>query len=580
MNSFFKMFFASLLAMVIFMVIGFFLFFAVIAGLASREKPKIDNHSVLVLDLSQGFSEKEQSSLPLISDNKPGLNDAVRLIEKAKTDKDIEGIYIQADGNANGFASSHALRDAIEDFRKSKKFVIAYGDMMSQGAYYVASAADRVYVNPAGQFEWKGFAVSMAFLKGMLDKLEIEPQIFYAGKFKSATEPLRATEMTPENKLQTTVWLNELYNQFLQGAAKKSGLDTTQLRLLADSAAIRTPQDAAGRKLIDAVKYDDEVKAELKQKLSLDKDDELSLVSLNTYNESVSLDNSGKDRVAVIYAEGNIVDGDGGSDNIGGERFRKMIRKARMDESVKAIVLRVNSGGGSALASEVIWRELKMAKTDGKPVVVSFGDVAASGGYYIATGADSIFTYPNTITGSIGVFSVVPNMGSFFKSKLGITFDGVKTGRYADAPTVSRPLSEGEKKMMQDGVERTYALFKQRVSEGRKLSPTVVDSIAQGRVWSGAHAVEIGLADRIGGLPEAIRSAAKLAKLGDDYGMKEFPEKGNWLNELFAKKKAEPEAMIRQQIGEDNYRIYREMQRVREITGSVQARLPFEFSIH
>jgi len=580
MNSFFKMFFASLLAMVIFMVIGFFLFFAVIAGLASREKPKIDNHSVLVLDLSQGFSEKEQSSVPFVSDNKPGLSDAVRLIEKAKTDKDIEGIYIEANGNANGFASSHALRDAIEDFRKSKKFVIAYGDMMSQGAYYVASAADRVYVNPAGQFEWKGFAVSMAFLKGMLDKLEIEPQIFYAGKFKSATEPLRATEMTPENKLQTTVWLNELYNQFLQGAAKKSGLDTTQLRVLADSSAIRTPQDAASRKLIDAVKYDDEVKAELKQKLSLDKDDELSLVSLNTYNESVSLDKSGKDRIAVIYAEGTIVDGDGASDNIGGERFRKMIRKARMDESVRAIVLRVNSGGGSALASEVIWRELKMAKADGKPVVVSFGDVAASGGYYIASGADSIFTYPNTITGSIGVFSVVPNMGSFFKSKLGITFDGVKTGRYADAPTVSRPLTEGEKKMMQDGVERTYALFKQRVSEGRKLSASVVDSIAQGRVWSGAHAVEIGLADRIGGLPEAIRSAAKLAKLGDDYGMKEFPEKGNWLNELFEKKKTEPEVAIRQQIGEDNYKIYREMQRVREITGSVQARLPFEFFIH
>ena len=268
----------------------------------------------------------------------------------------------------------------------------------------------------------------------------------------------------------------------------------------------------------------------------------------------------------------------GNSENIGGDNYRKIIRKARLDKSVKAIVLRVNSGGGSALASENIWRELQVAKQDGKPVVVSFGDVAASGGYYISCGADSIFASPNTITGSIGVFGIIPNMQSFFKNKLGITFDEVNTAPYADAGAIYRPLNETEQKLVQASVERTYLQFKQRVSQGRKKDIAYIDSIAQGRVWSGEDALRLGLVDKVGNLQDAIDCAARMAKI-DSYGLKEYPESESWLNELLNRKKEEPAAMIRQQVGEQNYRVYQQLLKVKEMTESVQARMPFEIIV-
>ena len=385
--------------------------------------------------------------------------------------------------------------------------------------------------------------------------------------------------MTPENELQTTVWLNDLYQHFLVQTSRSRGIDTGRLHELANTAAIQTPQDALSYKLIDGVKYDDELRAEIKQKLGIGKNDKLHLVEMDTYHEASNIRKTGKERIAVIYAEGDIIDGEGSTDNIGGERFRKMIRKARLDQSVKAIVLRVNSGGGSALASEIIWRELKMAKADGKPVVVSFGDVAASGGYYIACGADSIFASPNTITGSIGVFSVIPNMGGFFKNKLGITFDGVKTATYADGPTISRPLNAAEQQQMQRQVDRIYLQFKQRVAEGRKKDLNYVDSFAQGRVWSGEDAVAIGLVDRIGHLQDAIASAARMARISE-YGVKEYPESSNWLQELLGTKKPDPAAILKQQLGAEEYKVYQELLRVKEMTSAVQARLPFEYFLH
>ncbi|HWJ89843.1 MAG TPA: signal peptide peptidase SppA [Flavisolibacter sp.] len=582
MRSFFKMFFASLLSLIIFSLLLFFIIIALLSTIASKSKPDIPAKSVLVLDLNQAYHERRQPNpLAALSDEGevPGLNEVVRLINHAKTDNDIAGIYVEANGNANGFASSNELRNALIDFRSSKKFVIAYGDVMTQGAYFVATAADKVYVNPSGQFDWRGYAISFAFVKEMLDRLDVQPQIFYAGKFKSATEMFRTSQMTPENRLQTTVWLNDLYSYFLQQSGKARNIDTATLHNLANTAAIQTPGDALTHGLIDAVKYDDEIKTDLKNRLGLGKSDKLSFVSVNKYAEAVSVRKTGRDRVAVIYAEGNIVDGEGSNDNIGGDRFRQMIRKARLDNSVKAIVLRVNSGGGSALASEIIWRELKMARQDGKPVVVSFGDVAASGGYYISCGADSIFASPNTITGSIGVFGIIPNMGGFFKNKLGITFDGVKTAPYADAGAIYRPMNDAEKQQAQNGVDRIYMQFKQRVAEGRKKDIAYVDSIAQGRVWSGAAALQIGLVDRIGSLQTAISSAARMAKL-NDYGLKEYPENVSWLDNLLDRKKDEPAAMIKAQLGEENYMVFRQLSTIKEMTGSVQARLPFEFYIH
>ncbi len=575
------MFFASFLALIIFCVIAFFVAVGIIAAFAAGSKEEVAEKSVLVLDLSNHFPEHSSPDPMSIIENgeqSPSLYEVIRLIRHAKTDNNVSGIYVVANGSGNEAAANDELRSALLDFRKTKKFVIAQGDAMSQQAYFVASAADKVYVNPAGGFEWAGFSVTLPFLKGTLDKLEIQPQIFYAGKFKSATEIFRVDKMTPENRLQTTAWLNSLYNHFLSQVSSSRGIDTATLHALANGASIQTPQDAVNAKLIDGVKYDDEIKAEIKNRISIGKYDKLNLVSLSKYNDAVSVRKSGSDRIAIIYAEGDIVDGEGSTSNIGGETFRALIRRARLDKSVKAIVLRVNSGGGSALASEVIWRELQVAKQqDKKPVVVSFGDVAASGGYYISCGADSIFAHPNTITGSIGVFGIIPNMQNFWKNKLGVTFDGVETAPYADISTV-KPLDEKEKQVIQSGVERIYNQFKHRVAEGRRKEVSYIDSIAQGRVWSGRDALQIGLVDRLGDLDDAIACAARMAKV-DKFGLKEFPQKESWLKSFVDRKKTEPSAIIKENIGAENYRVFLQMKKIKELTGSIQARMPFEIII-
>lgn len=420
--------------------------------------------------------------------------------------------------------------------------------------------------------------MDILFIKGTLEKLKIEPQIFYAGKFKSATEPLRTTQMTPENKLQSREWLGDLYNFFLVKSSESRKIDTATLHNLANAGAIQTPQDAVTHKLIDATKYDDEVKDEIKKKLGVEKKGKINFISINKYADGADFRQTGRDRIALIYAEGNIVDGAGTKDNIGSDKFVALVRKARLDKAIKAIVFRVNSGGGSALASENIWRELILAKAE-KPVVVSFGDVAASGGYYIAAGADSIFASPNTITGSIGVFGIVPNMQGFFNEKLGITFDGVKTATYADAGAIHRPLNETEKKFVQSAIDRIYLQFKQRVAQGRKMNVGDVDSIAQGRVWSGEDALRLKLVDKIGGLQMAVDCAARMAKVSK-YRLREYPEKGQWLDELLGKASTTPEANIRQQLGEDQFQIYQQMLSVKEMCNIPQARLPFQFFIH
>lgn len=582
MKSFFKIFFASLLALVIFSLIIFFMLMGWITGLASKETPRVAAKSVLVLDLSQNFKEqKVESPLSTISSNDemdiPGLYDVVRLINKAKNDKNISGIYIVANTNPNGFSSSEEIRNALLDFKTSKKFIVAHGDVMSQRAYYIAGVADKLYLNPAGFLEWIGFNVDFIFLKGTLDKLEIQPQIFYAGKFKSATEPFRTDKMTPENKLQTTAWLNDLYNHFLMKVSADRKIDTATLHQLANEGKIQTAQDALDNKLVDALKYDDQAKDDLKTRLGLGKYDKMNFVSINKYAKTGGFRRTGSERIALIYAEGDIVDGKGDQGMIGGEDYMKLIRRARLDKTIKAIVFRVNSGGGSALASENIWRELSLAKQE-KPVVVSFGDVAASGGYYISCTADSIFAEPNTITGSIGVLGIIPNMEAFFKNKLGVTFDGVKTGEYADAG-VLRPLSENEKKMFQHSIDIVYEQFKKRVADGRKKDVAYVDSIAQGRVWSGDDAIGIGLVDRFGGLQDAVNCAARMAKVSD-YRLREFPETQNILERIFGSSSDNNSAKLKAQIGEENFKIFQELLRTRQITNIPQARLPFQFFIH
>jgi len=582
MRNFFKIFFACLLALVIFTILAFFFFVAALGGLTSKDKPMVASHSVLVLDLSQHFAEQVQRDLFnfVSSEDRdvPGLYDMVRLIRSAKTDKNISGIYILANGNGNSYAASEELRNALADFKTSNKFILAHGDIMSQSAYGVANIADKIYVSPMGFLEWSGYSVEYLFLKGTLEKLDIEPQIFYAGKFKSATEPLRTDKMTEANKLQTTVWLNDLYSDLLLKTAAVRNMDTATLHQLANEGKIQTAKDAADNKLVDGVRYDDEVKDEIKAKLGIDKYEKINFITVSTYLASGAIQSVKGEKIALIYAEGDIVDGRSDQGTIGSENYRTLIRKARLDKSIKAIVFRINSGGGSSLASENIWRELSLAKKE-KPVVVSFGDVAASGGYYIGCGADSIFALPTTITGSIGVFGIIPNMEGFFKNKAGITFDGVKTGQYADAGAFYRPLNDNEKKMMQASVDLIYAQFKQRVAEGRKRDTAYIDSIAQGRVWTGKRAIELGLVDRFGGLQDAVQCAARMAGL-KEYKVSEFPEPRNLMDEILGKKDPMNYAgKMKQEIGEDNYAIYQELKRVKEMSNGVQARLPFRFVI-
>lgn len=583
MRNFFKIFFASLLALIIFSLIGVLILVGMISSAASPNKPDIENNAVLVLDLTKQYKEqKDESVLGAFTSNSdndvPGLYDVVRMIDYAKTDNSVKGIYIKCDDNANGFAASEELRNALTDFKKSRKFIIAYGDVMSQKAYYVTTAADKVYCNPKGLVDWRGMASTLFFIKGTLERLEIQPQIFYAGKFKSATEPLREYQMTEANRLQTSVYLNDMYSRMLTAVSEKTKVDTASLHNLANQGAIKTAYDALNYKLIDGVKYDDEVKSEIIGKLGIKDTAKINYVSLGKYAKAADFKKSGGDRIALIYAEGEIKDGKGEDGEIGSDDYRNLIRKVRMDKNIKAIVFRVNSPGGSALASEEIWREITLAKK-AKPVVVSFGDVAASGGYYISCNADSIFAQPNTITGSIGVFGIIPNMKNFFNKKLGITFDAVKTGPFADMLGVNRPLNDAEKMFIQNSIDTIYGAFKGRVSEGRKLSLANVDSIAQGRVWTGQRALQIHLVDRLGNINDAINCAMRMAKL-KDYTLKEYPEKKSFFEKIFNDYKNDVKTKtIKEEIGEEQYAIFKQLKSIRKMVAIPQARLPFEIDI-
>jgi protease-4 len=577
------MFFAALLAIIVFCGVILIFFSVLIGGIVSMDVAAIEPRSVLFIDLNKNYQDKKLLNPLLeltgnVEDELPTLYELVRMVRKAKTDSSVKGIYLKAEMNRNGYASSEELRNALIDFKNSGKFVLAYGDYMTQQAYHVANMADRVYINPKGMFDWTGFAVEYVYFKNLLNRLEIEPQIFYDGKFKSATEPFREEKMTAENRVQTTVWLGDVYERFLSNTAYSRGLDSAVLRRYADIYAIQHVKDAVTYKLIDGVRYDDEVKQEIKKKLKIGKDDKINFVTPGTYMHTRSLREYGKDKVAIIYAEGEIVDGKGEEGQVGSDTYRNLIRKIRYNDNIKAIVLRVNSPGGSSLASEVIWRELMLARKEGKPVVVSMGDVAASGGYYISCMADSIFAQPNTITGSIGVFAMIPNMESFFKNKLGVTFDRVKTGAYADAISISKPLNYRERQIIQNQVDNIYSDFKQRVADGRKMDTAYVDSIAQGRVWTGVRASKIGLVDKVGGLDEAIRSAAKLAKM-KEYNVSEYPEPKSLFDDLFGPYMNNASASVMEkELGAENVKLFKQVKRLKESFGIIQARLPFEWN--
>lgn len=538
MKQFFKYVLATFVGLLVFWIIGMVIFGGFIAGSISssmkKDQVEIAANSILHLKLNMPVNDRPYhdedffgSFIPVDVSGNLGLKPVVEAIEKAKTDKEIRGIYLDLNALPSGFANLSSLQDALRDFKTTDKFIVANSRIMTQKAYALASVADEIYLHPEGYFDFKGLSAQITFIKGTLDKLGIEPLIFYAGKFKSATEPLRRTNMSEANKLQTKEFIEDIYGNYIASISENRGIPVETLRDIADNMKVRSTEDAVELNLVDGLKYDDEITHILKSKIGLSEDDELELVSLQDYSKSRGIDATGKfgrdNRIALVYAEGAIVMGDSETpDQIHGDEYLKMLQKIRKNDKIKALVLRINSPGGSAFASDLIWREIELIK-EKMPVVVSMGNYAASGGYYIACNADKIYAQENTITGSIGVFAVLLNMRKTLENKLGITTDGVSTGKFSDFPNLAKEWSAEEKAIVQAQVDEIYNDFVEKVAEGRDLHFEQVNEIAQGRVWSGEDALEIGLVDEIGTLDDAIAYAVSLAKV-DDYNLSVYPK--------------------------------------------------------
>ena len=596
MRQFFKFMFASMLGTLLIGVVLIVLFFGMLAaaaaGLGGKGKAvKVKDGTVLQLTFDapigdRGSDEDMDFDLgPFQGEEKVGLNHVIKALDMAKADEHIEGVFLDLSGVSSGFANLREIRKKLIEFKQeSGKPVVAWSELYSQGSYYLATAADRIYLQPKGMVDYRGLHSEYMFLKGLFAKLDIDMQFIRGSnnKFKSFGEVYTEDRMSDANRAQIELILKGLWAEHRSAVSAKTGHSEATLDSIVNTLAARNDETARDLKLVDALMYRDEVLADLKERMSLDKEKEIAFVGLSKYLRSgdgkEEKKGDAKTKLAVIYAEGGISSGDD-DEEIQSAALSSTIREAREDSAIKAIVLRVNSPGGSGLASEVIWREVKLA-ADTKPVVVSMGNVAAGGGYYISCPATKIYAEPTTITGSIGVFGLIPNMQGFFNNKLGISFDGAKTHQYADMLTVSRPLNETERRMMQVWVDEFYDGFVQRVADGRKLTTAQVDSIGQGRVWTGADAKERGLVDELGGLEDAIKAAAELAGISD-YRKVEMPEQEDFLQKLLKDLNTETKAWVMREYLGDDARMLQQFKQAREAKGysGIQARMPFELVI-
>ena len=566
-------------------VFSIIIIFSIVASSGDSKEVQLDEPHVLRLELNGAIQDRVEEMPFDLSEitgqdvNILGLNDILANIKKAKTDENIKGIYIEIGMISTGFATREEIRNALLDFKESGKFITTYSEIYTQGSYYLASVADYICMYPEGGMELRGLNSTIPFFTNALKKMGIEPQVIRHGKFKSAVEPFMLTEMSDENREQIETYMGSIWEHFLKNVASDRELTRDRLNEIADNLEIQTTDDALRLGLIDSLFYRDQFQNHLANLMEQENYDDINFVSLKKYNKvknENARDKFKKEKVAVIYAQGEIQSGEGSETVIGSERISKAIRKARKDEKVKAIVLRVNSPGGSALASDVIWREMKLANEE-KPVVVSMGDVAASGGYYIACASDKIYASPNTITGSIGVFGIMPNIEELMTDKIGITFDNVKTNKFADLGSVNRPLTQEEYDIIQKGVVDVYNTFTLKVAEGRDMSQENVDDIGQGRVWSGTNAMDINLIDEYGGLEAAVAGAAELAEL-EDYRIYELPEQKDPFQELLEQLEDDMQtSWIKYQLG-DQYKYYKTIQDIKHLKG-VQARMPYQFVV-
>jgi protease-4 len=577
---------ATIIGIFVFCMLFFFgiLIIGAIFG-GESEGVTVKSNSVIELnleDIQNDYAGKYKDPwMTIFSENKKvGLTDIINAIEEAKTDDDIKGISILNNNSTLGMAQSKALRDALGDFKKSGKFVMSYANSYSQKEYYLNSVANTVYLNPVGDMDFKGLSAEIMFFKDFQEKSGLKMEVIRHGKYKSAVEPFLENKMSDANREQVTALLNSVWTSIVTDISKSRNISVAKLNEIANGLLARTPEMAKAEKLVDIIAYEDVYHNAIKNILKVAKDEDYNKVTILDYAKNVATTSKnidGKDEIAIIYAQGQIMSGEGDVNTIGEGSMRRSLQEARKNKNVKAIVLRINSPGGSALTSDLIWREVELTKKV-KPVVVSMGNYAASGGYYIACNANTIFAENNTITGSIGVFGVLPNFTPL-ATKIGIHTEQVKTHENAANYSPFVPLDEKFKAVTLESVEHIYKTFVTHVAQGRKMTFAQVDAIAQGRVWSGSEALKKGLVDKIGGLDDAIREAAALGKT-KNYSTQNYPEYEKNFKDIleslpFGNSKAD---FIKEEIGEENYKIMEQIKRLQSQKG-VQATMPFEINI-
>jgi len=590
MKNFLKYTLATIVGVILSSFILFLLSFGLLGAMISAgDKPVVvKSNSILVLPVNQDIPDRGSKNPwgnfdPLTMSFSPqiGLNEILDNIEKAKTDENIKGIYLETGMVSPGISTAFEIRNALLDFKESGKFILCYNnDLLPQSAYYLGSVADSLFLNPSGVFQFFGLRSEITFYKNALDKLGVEMQIVRHGKYKSAVEPYVNERMSQESRDQILSFINPIWNEMLNGISEERGLTTMQLNELADNLVINSAEAALQESLVDGLKYYDEVLDILKELSGIERDKKLRLVNMINYSkvpEKREHKGLARDKIALIFASGVITFGEEYEAGIGAINFSRVIRKAREDSSIKAIVLRINSPGGISIAADQIWREVDLARRV-KPVIASMGNVAASGGYYIAAPADTILANPTTITGSIGAFATIPNAQKLLNDKLGITFDVVKTNQYADFGSLYRPLNNAEKEYLQAGIERTYDDFVSRVALGRNMTKEAVDSIAQGRVWSGIDAQKIGLVDRMGGLSDAIALAAEMTGL-DHYRIISLPTQEDPYQKLIKELSGNIRtSILKRELGE-SYRYYQDLKELVENNG-IQMRIPYSLEVY
>lgn len=586
MGNFIKNVFTVVVGLFIFLIISFLGLLFIISMIASDGDVGLKSDSVLKLKLDKEIVERESEKLFSAGSLIPtgstiGLIDLKEAIELAKKEDKIKGIYLELSMVRGGFASLEEIRNALLDFKKSGKFIVAYGEAYSEGAYYIASVADKIFLPPSGIVELNGLESELVFFKGTLEKLDIKVEVFKVGNFKSAVEPFLLDKMSDANRQQVKSFMNSIYDTYLTNVAKSRNIDLNRLTVISDSMLVHNAKDALNYNLVTDLEYYDKAEAFIRSKTGQQKDDKINFVSYSELLDNKDQLELSDQRVAVIIANGEIITGKGNDEIIGSETIAAQIRKARENEKIKAIVLRVNSPGGSALASDVIWNEVVLTKGV-KPIIASMSDVAASGGYYISMACDTIVAQPNTITGSIGVFGLVLNVEEFLKGKLGITTDREKTGKFSDIGSPTRTLTAYERQIIQKEVEQIYEDFTSKAAQGRKVTQEELKKYAEGRVWSGKEALNIKLVDTLGGIGDAIRIAAGKAGLKEEYDVVYWPEQKNlyWKQLLSGMGKdddAEANVVLKKELGF----VYPYLKSARDIEklNGIQARMPYRLII-